>query len=100
MYPPRLLRYLTLVIVASVPVIAGSVATIIATPPTADTVVGVVVFALAALAAEFKPVPLDESGERSASLAFVFLLASQVLFGWQYATLSAFVAMGAAQLVA
>jgi len=100
MYPPRLLRYLTLVIVASVPVIAGSVATIIATPPTAETVVGVVVFALAALAAEFKPVPLDESGERSASLAFVFLLASQVLFGWQYATLSAFVAMGAAQLVA
>ena len=83
MYPPRLLRYLTLVIVASVPVIAGSVATIIATPPTADIVVGVVVFALAALAAELKPVPLDETGERSASLAFVFLLASQVLFGWQ-----------------
>ena len=100
MYPPRLLRYLTLVIVASVPVIAGSVATIIASPPTADTVVGVVVFAVAALAAEFKPVPLDETGERSASLAFVFLLASQVLFGWQYATLSAFIAMGAAQLVA
>jgi len=75
------------------------VATIIATPPTAETVVGVVVFALAALAAEFKPVPLDESGERSASLAFVFLLASQVQFGWQYATLSAFVAMGAAQVV-
>jgi hypothetical protein len=99
MYPPRLLRYLTLVIVASSPVIAGSVATIIATPPTAETVVGVVVFALAALAAEFKPVPLDESGERSASLAFVFLLASQVQFGWQYATLSAFVAMGAAQMV-
>jgi diguanylate cyclase (GGDEF)-like protein/putative nucleotidyltransferase with HDIG domain len=99
MYPPRLLRYLTLVIVASIPVIAGSVATIIATPPTAETVVGVVVFALAALAAEFKPVPLDESGERSASLAFVFLLASQVQFGWQYATLSAFVAMGAAQVV-
>ena len=35
--------------------------------------------------------PLDENGGRTVSLAFVFLLSTQVLFGWQYAVLSAIV---------
>ena len=34
------------------------------------------------------PVPLDETGDRSVSLAFVFVLSSQILFGWEYAVLT------------
>jgi hypothetical protein len=38
-------------------------------------------------------VPLDEQGGRTVSLAFVFLLSTQFLFGWQYAVLGAIVSM-------
>ncbi len=92
-YSPRLLRYAGAVIAAAVPVIAGAVASLATHPPDASVVAGVVVFAIAAIAAELKPVPLDESGHRVVSLAFVFLLACQVLFGWESAVLVALLAM-------
>jgi diguanylate cyclase (GGDEF)-like protein/putative nucleotidyltransferase with HDIG domain len=87
--PPRLLRYVTVVIAVTVPVAVGAVLKAASSPPALDTLTGVLVFALAALAAEFKPVPLDEQGARKVSLAFVFLLAAQILFGWQYAVVAA-----------
>jgi diguanylate cyclase (GGDEF)-like protein/putative nucleotidyltransferase with HDIG domain len=90
--PPRLLRYVVTVIAATVPVAVGAALTVVAHPPAKDTLVGVLVFAVAALAAEFKPVPLDEQGARKVSLAFVFLLAAQILFGWQYAVIAALTA--------
>ncbi|MDX6520655.1 MAG: hypothetical protein QOG02_1537 [Gaiellales bacterium] len=93
MYPPRLLRYVAVMITATVPVAVGAVLQILANRPSAATVAGVVLFFLAATAAEFKPVPLDENGERTVSLAFVFLLSTQVLFGWEYAVLSAIASM-------
>ena len=62
-------------------------------------IVGVVAFSAAALAAEAKPVPLDEQGHRRVSLAFVFLLSAQVLFGWQYAVLAALIAAAAVEVV-
>ena len=49
----------------------------------AGALVGVLLFAAASICAELNPVPLDESASRSVSLAFIFLLASQVLFGWE-----------------
>ena len=93
-YSPRLLRYAGAVIAAAVPVIAGAVASLATHPPDASVVAGVVVFAIAAIAAELKPVPLDESGHRVVSLAFVFLLACQVLFGWESAVLVALLGDG------
>jgi diguanylate cyclase (GGDEF)-like protein/putative nucleotidyltransferase with HDIG domain len=54
-------------------------------------------FFVAAVAAEYKPVPLDENGGRTVSLAFVFLLSTQFLFGWQYAVLSAILSMAVVQ---
>ncbi len=54
---------------------------------------GAIIFAAAATAAEFKPVPLDEQGSRMVSLSFVFLLAAQLLFGWELAVLGAVVAI-------
>src|SRR4029078_6295396 len=38
-----------------------------------------------------------ETASRSVSLAFIFLLASQVLFGWQYAVIAAIETMGVSQ---
>jgi diguanylate cyclase (GGDEF)-like protein len=54
---------------------------------------GAIIFAAAAAAAEFKPVPLDEHGTRMVSLSFVFLLAAQLLFGWELAVFAAIAAI-------
>jgi diguanylate cyclase (GGDEF)-like protein/putative nucleotidyltransferase with HDIG domain len=98
-FPPRLRRYVIAVIAATVPVAVGAVLRIATEPPSGRVVMGVLVFGLAALAAEAKPVPLDEQGNRRVSLAFVFLLAAQILFGWQYAVLGALVATAAVELL-
>jgi len=63
-YPPRLLRYVVTVISVTVPVAVGAILRIASAPPPPDVMVGVVAFAAAALAAEAKPVPLDEQGHR------------------------------------
>src|SRR6476646_9613089 len=80
------------------PVAVGAVLKIASAPPDAGTAVGVALFFVAALAAEYKPVPLDEQGGRTVSLAFVFLLSTQFLFGWQYAVLGAIVSMVVVQV--
>jgi diguanylate cyclase (GGDEF)-like protein/putative nucleotidyltransferase with HDIG domain len=97
--PPRLLRYVITVIAMTVPVAVGAVLKAVASPPDQATLIGVLVFAAAALAAEFKPVPLDEQGARKVSLAFVFLMAAQILFGWQYAVIAALVATAIVECV-
>jgi diguanylate cyclase (GGDEF)-like protein/putative nucleotidyltransferase with HDIG domain len=96
-YPPRLRRYTSAIIALSVPIAAGAILHAIAARHDARLALGVAVFTLAAILAETKPVPLDERGTRSVSLAFVFLLAGQVLFGWQYAVLAAVLAMSISQ---
>jgi diguanylate cyclase (GGDEF)-like protein/putative nucleotidyltransferase with HDIG domain len=92
-YPPRLLRFVTATVALTIPVAVGAVLHIAAHPPDLGTAVGVALFFVAALAAEYKPVPLDESGGRTVSLAFVFLLSTQFLFGWEYAVLGAIISM-------
>jgi diguanylate cyclase (GGDEF)-like protein/putative nucleotidyltransferase with HDIG domain len=96
-YPPRLLRFVIAVVALTVPVAVGAILSIAASPPDAGTALGVGLFFVAALAAEYKPVPLDEQGSRTVSLAFVFLLSSQFLFGWQYAVLEAILSMAILQ---
>jgi diguanylate cyclase (GGDEF)-like protein/putative nucleotidyltransferase with HDIG domain len=96
-FPPRLLRYVVAVIAVAVPVAVGAILKVADSAPGPATLVGVLVFVAAALAAEFKPVPLDEQGARKVSFAFVFLLASQILFGWQYAVIGALLATAAVE---
>ena len=96
-YPPRLLRFVAATVALTIPVAVGAVLRIASAPPDAGTAVGVGLFFLAALAAEYKPVPLDENGGRTVSLAFVFLLSTQFLFGWQYAALAAILSMAIVQ---
>ena len=49
-YPPRLLRYVTVMIAVTVPVAVGAVLQIAANPPDAGTVAGVILFFLGPVA--------------------------------------------------
>jgi diguanylate cyclase (GGDEF)-like protein len=80
--------------------ITGLAAALIASePPSVDMGLAIALFAGLAALADAKPVPLDEKGDRSVSLAFVFILASSILFGWRYAVPVAFVAVLVSQLL-
>jgi diguanylate cyclase (GGDEF)-like protein len=88
-YPPRL-RWLILGVLAlGAPIAAGAVVGLVLDPPTARAALAVLLFLAFALLAELKPVPLEEEGVTSVSLAFVFILATVILFGWQEAVLIA-----------
>jgi diguanylate cyclase (GGDEF)-like protein/putative nucleotidyltransferase with HDIG domain len=88
-YPPRLYWYIAAVLGVAVPVAAGAVVRVALDPPDLSAGIGIALFFGLALLADMKPVPLDVENERVVSLAFVFVVASQILFGWEYAVLSA-----------
>jgi diguanylate cyclase (GGDEF)-like protein/putative nucleotidyltransferase with HDIG domain len=46
--------------------------------------------------AEWRPVPIDPAGRRLVSLAFVFIISSQLLFGWDWSVLTGTIAIGLA----
>lgn len=98
-YPPRLYWYIGAVLGVAVPVAVGAVVRVALDPPVGEAAVGIVLFFGLMLLADMKPVPLDVEHERSVSLAFVFVVASQILFGWEYAVLSAIVGVLVSQLV-
>ncbi len=98
-YPPRLYWYIAAVLGVAVPVAAGAVVRVAVDPPGLGAAVGVALFFGLALLADLKPVPLDVENERVVSLAFVFVVASQILFGWEYAVLSAIVGVLLSQMV-
>ncbi|HJU47388.1 MAG TPA: diguanylate cyclase [Gaiellaceae bacterium] len=97
-YPLRLRLLIASVVVLALPVVAGAGAAIALTPPSWGTAAGVVLFLALAVLADLKPVPLDIEQRSSASLAFVFILASQILFGWEYAALTATISVMVSQL--
>ena len=88
-YPPRLYWYIAAVLGVALPVAAGAAVGVALDPPDVTTGVGVILFFGLALLADMKPVPLDVENERVVSLAFVFVVSSQILFGWEYAVLTA-----------
>jgi diguanylate cyclase (GGDEF)-like protein/putative nucleotidyltransferase with HDIG domain len=98
-YPPRLYWYIGAVLGVAVPVVAGAVVRVALDPPATEAAVGILLFFGLTLLADMKPVPLDVEHERVVSLAFVFVVASQILFGWEYAVLSAIVGVLVSQLV-
>jgi diguanylate cyclase (GGDEF)-like protein len=98
-YPPRLYWYIGAVLGVALPVAAGAVVGVALDPPDLPTSVGVVLFFGLALLADLKPVPLDVENERVVSLAFVFVVSSQILFGWEYAVLSAILGVLLSQMV-
>ena len=98
-YPTRLYWYIAAVLGVALPVAAGAVVGVALDHPDVSTGVGVILFFGLALLADMKPVPLDIENERVVSLAFVFVVSSQILFGWEYAVLSAILGVLVSQMV-
>jgi diguanylate cyclase (GGDEF)-like protein len=98
-YPPRLRILIASALALAIPVVAGAAVSIALHPPGATEGLAVLLFLALALLAELKPVPLEEDDLSTVSLAFVFILASVILFGWEEAVLIAAVSACLAQIV-
>lgn len=98
-YAPRLRWLIGSALALATPVVAGAAFSMALRPPSAGEALAILLFLGLALLAELKPVPLEVEGLSSVSLAFVFILSSLILFGWETAVLIAFVSSVAAQLV-
>jgi diguanylate cyclase (GGDEF)-like protein len=97
--PPRLRWYVLAVSAAGLPVAAGAVSAAARSDPGATTSLGIAMFCAFALVAELRPVPLDPAGRRDVSLAFVFIISAQLLFGWEWSVLAGALGIGGAMAV-
>ena len=97
-YPPRLRALIASAIALAIPVVVGAAVSIGLDPPGVAEGLAVLLFLALALLAELKPVPLEEDDLSTVSLAFVFILASVILFGWQEAVLVAAISAFVAQV--
>jgi diguanylate cyclase (GGDEF)-like protein len=77
-----------------VPVAAAAVVACVRSDPGGGKLAGVATFFALAVLAEWRPLPIDVEGGRLVSLAFVFIVASQLLFGWQWSVLIGALAIG------
>ena len=93
-YPPGLLAFVTATTIVAVPVVAGALFAVVRSAPSARTLAGVAVLYGLALLAELRPVPVDVEGERLVSLAFVFVISTQMLFSWEWSILVGAAAIG------
>jgi diguanylate cyclase (GGDEF)-like protein len=98
-YAPRLRLLIAGTLVLVFPIVAGAVLEIALDPPGVAKCAAVLLFLALALIAEMKPVPLEEDDLSTISVAFVFILSSLILFGWEYGVLIAVVSALVAQLV-
>jgi diguanylate cyclase (GGDEF)-like protein len=96
-FPGRLRWLSACALILGLPVLAGAVVGIAVDAPARGQAVAALVFLALAILAELKPVPLEEEGLSSVSLAFVFILASLILFGWEYGVLIAAISAFATQ---
>jgi diguanylate cyclase (GGDEF)-like protein len=98
-YPLRLRLLIANALVFATPVVAGAAVSIALDRPGVGQAIAVLLFLALALLAELKPVPLEEDDLSTVSLAFVFILAGVILFGWEYGVLIATASALAAQVV-
>jgi diguanylate cyclase (GGDEF)-like protein/putative nucleotidyltransferase with HDIG domain len=98
--PPRLRWYVLAVIAAGMPVVAAAAAPAVQSRPSPSFMLGVCMFFVFTLLAEWRPVPIDPSGTKLVSLAFVFIIASRVIFGWEWSVLIGAGAIGLAMAAA
>jgi diguanylate cyclase (GGDEF)-like protein len=81
-YPPRLRLLIAGALALAIPVVAGAMVNMALHPPGTAEALAVALFLGLALLAELKPVPLEEDDLSTVSVAFVFILAAVILFGW------------------
>jgi diguanylate cyclase (GGDEF)-like protein len=98
-YPLRLRLLIASALVLAVPVVVGAAVNITLDRPGVGQAVAVLLFLALALLAELKPVPLEEDDLSTVSLAFVFILAGVILFGWEYGVVIATASALTAQIV-
>jgi diguanylate cyclase (GGDEF)-like protein len=98
-YPLGLRLLIAGVVALAVPVAVGAGYALGADGLNQGRALQALVFLGFAFLADLKPVPLDESGSRSVSLAFAFVLSAQILFDWQYAVLIAAICVFVPQLI-
>lgn len=99
-YSPRLLAYVLATVVVGVPLVTGAALRGGLELHSVGAAVGIAVFFALALLAELCPVPIDVAGDRLVSLAFVFVVASGPLFGWEWPIVVGAAAIAAAQVPA
>jgi diguanylate cyclase (GGDEF)-like protein len=98
-YPPRLRLLIASAFALAIPVVAGAMVSLTLDPPGLAEGLAIALFLGLALLAELKPVPLEEDDLSTVSLAFVFILAGVILFGWDAGVIIAAVSALLAQLV-
>jgi diguanylate cyclase (GGDEF)-like protein len=97
-YPRRLVAYTAAIIAFAVPILVLAVAG--ATSSHRGEAIGAALFLVLAALAELKPVPVDEGGQRLVSLAFIFIVSSQIIFGWEQGVIAGAAALVVAQIAA
>jgi diguanylate cyclase (GGDEF)-like protein len=98
-YSPRLLAYVLATVVVGIPLVTGAALRGVSDVHSAGTALGIAVFFALALLAELCPVPIDVAGDRLVSLAFVFVVGSAPLFGWEWSIVVGAAAIAVAQLL-
>jgi len=94
--PPRLRWFVVATIATGAPVAAAAAAVCAQAHPGPHTILGIATFFALAILTEWRPVPIDVEGKRLVSLAFVFIISSRLLFGWEWSVLIATLAIGLA----
>ena len=94
--PPRLRWYVLAVVAAGIPVVAAAAILALRENLSWHVALGVFMFFVFTTLAEWRPVPIDAAGSRLVSLAFVFIISSRLIFGWEWSVLIGACAIGLA----
>src|SRR5476651_359614 len=97
-YPLRLVGYVTAVSIVGAALAIGAGIGLAHKQLGLFELISVTIFLAVTILAELRPVPVDLNGTHLVSVAFVFVVASQVLYSWQWSVLIGAAAMAAAQV--
>ena len=92
--PFRLALFVAATVAGAMPIVGLSLASIAVDAPTASTAFAALVFFGLALAADLRPVPMDDSNNSEVSIASVFIVSAAILLGWRFAVPAAALSIG------
>jgi hypothetical protein len=98
--PPRLRAHVVGTMVVGAACVAAAAADVVGSPLSPRAGLGIGLFFVLTFLSELRPVPIDAAGTRLVSLAFMFIVAAEVLFGWQWSVLIGGAAIASAMLAA